>query len=38
MELGEFILSESAWDIASNQRVAASYPCFQHEGATEIQR
>jgi branched-chain amino acid transport system ATP-binding protein len=36
MELGEFILSGSAKDIASNQRVAASYLGFQHEGASEI--
>ena len=36
MELGEFILSGSAKDIASNQRVAASYLGFQHEGASGI--
>jgi branched-chain amino acid transport system ATP-binding protein len=36
MELGEFVLSGSAKDIASNQRVAASYLGFQHEGASEI--
>jgi branched-chain amino acid transport system ATP-binding protein len=36
VELGEFILSGSAKDIASNQRVAASYLGFQHEGASEI--
>jgi branched-chain amino acid transport system ATP-binding protein len=36
MELGEFILSGSAKDIASNQRVPASYLGFQHEGASEI--
>ena len=36
MELGEFILSGSAKDIASNQRVAASYLGFQHEGAGGI--
>jgi branched-chain amino acid transport system ATP-binding protein len=32
MELGEFILSGSAREIAANQRVAASYLGFQHEG------
>jgi len=36
MELGEFILSGSAKDIAANQRVAASYLGFQHEGASGI--
>jgi branched-chain amino acid transport system ATP-binding protein len=36
MELGELILSGSATDIASNQRVAASYLGFQHEGASGI--
>jgi branched-chain amino acid transport system ATP-binding protein len=36
MELGEFILSGSARDIASNQRVAASYLGFQHESASGI--
>ena len=36
MELGEFILSGSARDIASNQRVAASYLGFQHEGASSV--
>ena len=36
MELGEFILSGPAKDIASNQRVAASYLGFQHEGASGI--
>jgi branched-chain amino acid transport system ATP-binding protein len=36
MELGEFILSGSARDIASNQRVAASYLGFQHEGTGDI--
>jgi len=36
MELGEFILSGSAKDIASNQRGAASYLGFQHEGASGI--
>jgi branched-chain amino acid transport system ATP-binding protein len=36
LELGEFILSGSTKDIASNQRVAASYLGFQHEGDSEI--
>ena len=36
MELGEFILNGPAKDIASNQRVAASYLGFQHEGASEV--
>jgi branched-chain amino acid transport system ATP-binding protein len=36
MELGEFILSGPAREIASNERVAASYLGFQHEGASEI--
>jgi len=36
MELGEFILSGPASDIASNQRVVASYLGFQHEGASGI--
>jgi branched-chain amino acid transport system ATP-binding protein len=36
MELGEFILSGPATDIASNQRVAASYLGFQHEGASAV--
>ena len=36
MELGEFILSGSAKDIAANQRVAASYLGFQHEGASQV--
>jgi branched-chain amino acid transport system ATP-binding protein len=36
MELGEFILHGSARDIASNQRVAASYLGFQHEGESAI--
>ena len=33
MELGEFILSGAANEIASNERVAASYLGFEHEGA-----
>jgi branched-chain amino acid transport system ATP-binding protein len=36
MELGEFILSGPARDIASNQRVVASYLGFQHEGNSAI--
>ena len=36
MELGEFILNGDASDIASNQRVVASYLGFQHEGASGI--
>jgi branched-chain amino acid transport system ATP-binding protein len=36
MELGEFVLSGPAGDVASNERVAASYLGFQHEGATAI--
>ena len=36
MELGEFILSGSAGDIASNQRVAASYLGFQHESTSGV--
>ena len=36
MELGEFILDGDASDIASNQRVVASYLGFQHEGASGI--
>jgi len=36
MELGEFILSGPARDIASNERVAASYLGFQHEGASAV--
>ena len=36
MELGEFILSGPAKDIASNERVAASYLGFQHEGASAV--
>ena len=33
MELGEFVLSGSAQEIAANSRVAASYLGFTHEGA-----
>ena len=36
MELGEFILNGPAADIASNQRVVASYLGFQHEGKSGI--
>ena len=36
MELGEFILNGAAKDIASNQRVAASYLGFQHQGASAV--
>ncbi len=36
MELGEFVLSGDAKDIAANQRVAASYLGFQHEGETAV--
>jgi branched-chain amino acid transport system ATP-binding protein len=36
MELGEFVLSGNASDIAADARVAASYLGFQHEGASGI--
>jgi len=36
MELGEFVLNGSAADIATNQRVAASYLGFTHEGASAV--
>ena len=36
MELGEFVLSGKASDIAANEAVAASYLGFQHEGASAI--
>jgi len=36
MELGEFILEGKASDIAANERVAASYLGFQHEGTSGI--
>jgi branched-chain amino acid transport system ATP-binding protein len=36
MELGEFILEGKASDIAANERVAASYLGFQHEGASAV--
>jgi len=36
MELGEFVLSGPASEIATNQRVAASYLGFTHEGESAI--
>jgi branched-chain amino acid transport system ATP-binding protein len=36
MELGEFVLSGPAQEIATNQRVAASYLGFQHEGESAV--
>jgi branched-chain amino acid transport system ATP-binding protein len=36
MELGEFILSGAAKEIATNARVAASYLGFQYEGESAI--
>ena len=36
MELGEFILNGPAKEIATNQRVAASYLGFTHEGASGV--
>ena len=36
MELGEFILSGPAREIASNERVAASYLGFTHEGESAV--
>ncbi len=36
MELGEFVLKGPAAEIAANERVAASYLGFQHEGASAI--
>jgi len=36
MELGEFVLNGAAKQIASDQRVAASYLGFHHEGASGI--
>jgi len=36
MELGEFILSGRANDVAANARVAASYLGFAHEGESAI--
>jgi branched-chain amino acid transport system ATP-binding protein len=36
MELGEFVLSGKASDVAANARVAASYLGFQHEGDSAL--
>jgi branched-chain amino acid transport system ATP-binding protein len=36
MELGQFILNGPAGEIAANQRVAASYLGFQHEGESGV--
>jgi branched-chain amino acid transport system ATP-binding protein len=36
MELGEFILAGPAQEMATNERVAASYLGFQHEGQSAI--
>ena len=36
MELGEFVLSGPAAEIAANNRVAASYLGFTHEGASAV--
>jgi branched-chain amino acid transport system ATP-binding protein len=36
MELGEFILSGPAAELATNDRVAASYLGFQHEGESAV--
>jgi branched-chain amino acid transport system ATP-binding protein len=36
MELGELILNGPAAEIATNQRVVASYLGFAHEGASGI--
>jgi branched-chain amino acid transport system ATP-binding protein len=36
MELGEFVLSGPASEVATNQRVAASYLGFTHEGESAI--
>jgi branched-chain amino acid transport system ATP-binding protein len=36
MELGEFILSGPAAELATNERVAASYLGFQHEGESAL--
>jgi len=36
MELGEFVLAGTAAELAANQRVAASYLGFQHEGESTI--
>jgi branched-chain amino acid transport system ATP-binding protein len=36
MELGEFVLSGPASELATNERVAASYLGFTHEGASSV--
>jgi len=36
MELGAFVLSGSAQEMATNERVAASYLGFQHEGQSAV--
>ncbi len=36
MELGEFVLNGAANEIASDQRVVASYLGFQHEGTSAV--
>jgi branched-chain amino acid transport system ATP-binding protein len=36
MELGEFILTGAASEIAANQRIVASYLGFQHEGKSAV--
>ena len=36
MELGEFVLDGPAQEIAANQRVAASYLGFQHQGESAV--
>jgi len=36
MELGEFVLEGPASELATNERVAASYLGFQHEGASVL--
>jgi branched-chain amino acid transport system ATP-binding protein len=36
MELGEFVLNGAAKEIASDQRVVASYLGFQHEGTSAV--
>src|SRR6201987_3908386 len=36
MELGEFVLDGNAAELSTNERVAASYLGFQHEGESEL--
>jgi len=36
MELGEFVLEGPASELATNERVAASYLGFQHEGESAV--